>query len=111
MWGHWGVYVIEFFLRKGHLKTIVKLCSKRCSGQWVLLDVKNYPDGQFSTFFAAKCSTKNHFGSLVQYFFADAPMKKNLKFLVRGVTALFGNQIQNIIFALIKKIILQPLLK
>ena len=45
----------------------------------------------------------------MQYFFADAPMKKKFqKFSVRGCTALFGHQVQNNFFALIKKIFLQP---
>ena len=44
----------------------------------------------------------------MQYFFADVPMKKKN---VRGGTALFGHQVQNIFFALIIKIILQPLVK
>ena len=44
----------------------------------------------------------------MQYFFADAPMKKKIsKFCVRGCTALFGHQVQNNFFALIKKIFLQ----
>ena len=39
-------------------------------------------------------------------------MKKNIqKFCVRGGTALFGHQVQNIFFALIEKIFLQPLVK
>ena len=42
----------------------------------------------------------------MQYFFADVPMKKSS---VRGGTALFGHQVQNIFFALIKKIFLQNL--
>ena len=37
----------------------------------------------------------------MQYFFADAPMKKKIqKFSVRGCTALFGHQVQNNFFAL-----------
>ena len=48
----------------------------------------------------------------MQYFFADAPMKKkNQKFCVRGCTALFGHQVQNNFFALIKKIFLQTLVE
>ena len=48
----------------------------------------------------------------MQYFFADAPMKKKIqKFCVRGGTALFGHQVQNNFFALIKKIFLQPLVE
>ena len=48
----------------------------------------------------------------MQYFFADASMKKkNQKFSVRGGTALFGHQVQNNFFALIKKIFLQPLVE
>ena len=48
----------------------------------------------------------------MQYFFADAPMKKKFqKFCGRGGTALFGHQVQNNFFALIKKIFLQPLVK
>ena len=48
----------------------------------------------------------------MQYFFADAPMKKkNQKFSVRGCTALFGHQVQNNYFALIKKIFLQTLVE
>ena len=39
----------------------------------------------------------------MQYFFAYAPMKKkNQKLCVRGGTALFGHQVENISFALIK---------
>ena len=46
----------------------------------------------------------------MQYFFADAPMKKKFqKFCVQGGTALFGQQVQNNFFALIKKIFLQTL--
>ena len=45
----------------------------------------------------------------MQYFFADAPMKK--KFSVRGGTALLGHQVQNKFFALIKKIFLQTLVE
>ena len=45
----------------------------------------------------------------MQYFFADAPMKKKLdKCSVRGGTALFGHQEQNNFFALIKKIFYKP---
>ena len=49
----------------------------------------------------------------MQYFFADAPMKKKkfLKISVRGGTALFGHQVQNNFFALIKKIFLQTLVE
>ena len=48
----------------------------------------------------------------MQYFLADAPMKKKFqKFSVRGGTALFGHQVQNIFFALIKKIFLQTLVE
>ena len=48
----------------------------------------------------------------MQYFFADAPMKKEIKkFSVRGGTALFGHQVQNNFFALIKKIFLQTLVE
>ena len=48
----------------------------------------------------------------MQYFFAVAPMKKkNQKFRVRGCTALFGHQVQNNYFALIKKIFLQTLVE
>ena len=48
----------------------------------------------------------------MQYFFADAPMKKKCqKFCVRGGTALFGHQVQNNFFALIKKIFLQTLVE
>ena len=48
----------------------------------------------------------------MQYFFADAPMKKKIpKFCVRGGTALFGHQVQNNFFALIKKIFLQTLVE
>ena len=48
----------------------------------------------------------------MQYFFADAPMKKNFqKFCERGGTALFGHQVQNNFFALIKKIFLQTLVQ
>ena len=48
----------------------------------------------------------------MQYFFADAPMqKKNQKFCVRGCTALFGHQVQNNFFALIKKIFLKTLVE
>ena len=47
----------------------------------------------------------------MQYFFADAPMKKKIqKFSVRGCTALFGHQ-ENNLFALIKKIFLQTLVE
>ena len=46
----------------------------------------------------------------MQYFFADAPMKKKIqKFCVRGGTVLFGHQVQNYHFALINKIFLQTL--
>ena len=37
--------------------------------------------------------------------------KKNQKFRVRGCTALFGHQVQNNFFALIKKIFLQTLVE
>ena len=37
--------------------------------------------------------------------------KKNQKFCVRGSTVLFGHQVQNNFFALIKKIFLQPLVE
>ena len=48
----------------------------------------------------------------MQYFFADAPMQKKFqKFSVRGGTALFGHQVQNNVFALIKKIFLQTLVE
>ena len=48
----------------------------------------------------------------MQYFFVDAPMKKKIKqFSVRGGTALFGHQVQNSFFALIKKKIYKPSLK
>ena len=48
----------------------------------------------------------------MQYFFADAHMKKKFqKLCVRGCTALFGHQVQNNFFALIKKIFLQTLLE
>ena len=48
----------------------------------------------------------------MQYFFEDTPMKKKFKkFSVRGDTALFGHQVQNIFFALIKKIFLQTLVE
>ena len=46
----------------------------------------------------------------MQYFFADAPMIF-FKFSVRGGTALFGHQVQNNFFALIKKIFLQTLVE
>ena len=45
----------------------------------------------------------------MQYFFVDAPMKKKIKqFSVRGGTALFGHQVQNIVFALIKNHLTTP---
>ena len=47
----------------------------------------------------------------MQYFFVDAPMKKKKKNSVRGGTALFGHQVQNIFFALIKKIFLKFLVE
>ena len=48
----------------------------------------------------------------MQYFFAGAPMKKKFKnFCVQGCTALFGHQVQNHFFALIKKIFLQTLVE
>ena len=45
---------------------------------------------------------------LMQYFFVDAPMKKNRKFFVRGGTTLFGHQIQNNLFAISKKSFYKP---
>ena len=48
----------------------------------------------------------------MQYFFADAPMKKKKqKFCLRGDTALFGHQVHKNCFALIKKIFLQTLVE
>ena len=48
----------------------------------------------------------------MQYFFADAPMKKKFqKFCVRGCTAILDTQVQNNFFALIKKIFLQTLVE
>ena len=38
-------------------------------------------------------------------------MKKKIRFSVRGGKALFGHQVQNIFFALIKKIVLQTLVE
>ena len=47
----------------------------------------------------------------MQYFFADAPMKKKIQqFCVRGGTAL-GHQVQNNFFALIKQIFLKTLVE
>ena len=78
--------------------------------------------GCWGSFFAAKCSTKNHFGSLsaclsylkmcdlTQYFFADAPIKKNnQKFSLPPLIALLGHPVPNIFFDFIKIIFLQPL--
>ena len=39
----------------------------------------------------------------MQYFFADAPRIFLFKFSVQGGTALFGHQVKNILFALIKE--------
>ena len=48
----------------------------------------------------------------MQYFFPDAPMKKKIKkFSVREGTTLFGHQVQNNFFALIKRIFLQTLVE
>ena len=48
----------------------------------------------------------------MQYFFADEKKKKKFqKFSVRGCRALFGHQVQNNFFALIKKIFLQTLVE
>ena len=48
----------------------------------------------------------------MQYFFADAPMKKKIqKCCVRGCTALFAHQVQNNFFALSQKIFLQTLVE
>ena len=46
----------------------------------------------------------------MQYFFVYTPMKKT-KISLQGGTALFGHQIQNNFFALIKKIFLQTLIE
>ena len=49
---------------------------------------------------------------LMQYFFANAQMKKKVKKIsVRGGTALFGHKVQNNFFALIKKNLLQILVE
>ena len=48
----------------------------------------------------------------MQYYFQMPYEKKKIqKFSVRGCTALFGHQVQNIFFALIKKIFLQTLVE
>ena len=47
----------------------------------------------------------------MQYFLTDAPVKKEKINSVRGGTALFGHQVQNNFFALIKKIFLQTLVE
>ena len=93
-YSYWTVYNnLSFLLQHAALRTTLEVCLSACLCVYVSF---------FAIYSNLRAAHTSKFVTLCNIF-CGCPFKKNEKFSVRGGTSLFGHQVQNILFALIKK--------